>query len=355
MIVRPGGQAGPLVVYDLVARKRQVALPSGLVSADGRRFFSTRLERRSTIVTRSLLPSGRTAARTVLAGRYVLQGVSASAGRIVLARVGGPRGSTTLLVLDGRRWSVRHRQTLRGAYQVETFSPDGGRLFLVHWRANGYDLQTLDLATRRLRPTPLSADEDGEKMAGTAWAAVASRDGRWLLTLYLKPGAGSGFVHALDLRTGVGHCVDLPVRRVDVMALGASALVLSPDEQRLFVATPLLGRIFVVDLRTTSIASTARFTPLPATQFAFGLGPAGAVSRNGRMLVFGAGRLVWVYDVPYVRVRGPYAAAPKPTPATVVRRSVTGLGFLPDGRRLVVLRGDRRLVTLDAASGRPAP
>jgi hypothetical protein len=229
---------------------------------------------------------------------------------------------------------------LRGAYELETLSPDGNRLFLIHWRDNGYDLETYHLTTGRLRPTVMLEDGRPEKLVGQAWRGVATRDGRWLLTLYLK--GREAFVHALDLQHGIGHCVDLPAHG-DPLTLGASGLGLSPDERRLYVVNPILGRVFTIDLRRPRVARVARFEPwLGPDEVGLGASPNVAVSANGRTLYFNGNGLLWAYDVPYGRVRGPYPA----------RRWVMGLAFTPDDRRLVVFGGDGKTGTLDAATGR---
>ena len=127
------------------------------------------------------------------------------------------------------------------------------------------------------------------------------------------------------------------------MTLGASGLGLSPDQRRRYVVTPVLGRVFTIDLRRPRVARVARFeTWLGADEVGFGASPNVAVSKNGRTLYFNGNGLLWAYDAPYGRVRGPYPA----------RRWVMGLAFTPDDRQLVVLGGDGKTGALDAATGR---
>ena len=83
--------------------------------------------------------------------------------------------------IQGGRSSVR----LPGTYELESFSQNGRRLFLVHWHRSGsYDLQQYDRGSARLSPTRL--DEPDEKMTGLAMTAVETRDGSWLYTLYCE-------------------------------------------------------------------------------------------------------------------------------------------------------------------------
>ena len=337
--VRTNGERGPLRVYDIASGRNVVTLRPGIVSADRTRFVSVHtVERTTSYLSTHSLPDGTRLSWRKLPGRFGLAGVSRNGSRVVLVRVVERSHATTFVVLDGGR--IAHRVSLPGAYELETLSPDGNRLFLVHWRDNGYDLETYDLTTKRLRPTVMLEEGKPEKLVGQAWRGVATRDGRWLLTLYLK-GRGA-FVHALDLQRGIGHCVDLPLHG-DPMTLGASGLGLSPDQRRLYVANPVHGRVFTIDLRRPRVSRVARFEPwLGPDELGFGAAPNVAVSANGRMLYFNGNGLLWAYDIPYGRVRGPYPA----------RRWVLGLAFAPDDRRLVVLGGDGKTGMLDAATGR---
>ena len=47
-------------------------------------------------------------------------------------------------------------------------------------------------------PHAITDPSEPEPMTGTAWSSTGSRDGRWQLTLYLKPGGNTtdAFVHA---------------------------------------------------------------------------------------------------------------------------------------------------------------
>jgi hypothetical protein len=328
LLVRPSGQQGPLQAFDVATGARRFSLPSGLLSADGGTFASSaRAKVPRTTVARFDARTGRLRSAASVRGRWTVAGLSADGGRVVMAR--HTRRATELSVAGSR-------VLLRGNYEVEALSPDRKRLFLVHWRKRGYELKQLDLDSRRLSPTRL--DEPDEKMSGIATNAVATRDGRWLLTLYAK-GDGSSFVHALDLRSGIAHCIDLPLKGDYATAL-AAALALSPDEQRLYLASPLLGRVTTVDMRELKVTSVSRFRPLSAMAYTFGIGPSAAVSPNGRMLAFVSARMLWLVDTAYGVIRGPKA----------IRRYVLGVGFSADGRQAVAVTAHGR-VAFDAATG----
>jgi Tol biopolymer transport system component len=322
-------------VYDLRSGRKRFAFPSGMLSANGRAFVSAVQGEGGTRFVRFDTRTGRARALRTVPGIWTLVGVSADGRRIARFKF-RKRARGTTLTLDEPGGSQQVR--FPGTYQFESFSPDGRRLFLIHWHRTGsYDLQQYDRASARLSATRL--DEPDEKMEGQAQGAVQRRDGSWLYTLYWKVSGGT-FIHALDLRTGVAHCIDLPLRG-GLARVGASALALSPDEGRLYVASPLAGSATIVDLNALDVSSTARFRRVPEGNFLFGTGPSAAVSPNGRMLAFVTARKLWLMDTAYGLVRTPVR----------VGRTIVGVGFAPSGRRVVAIT-DRGHSEFDAATGR---
>ena len=273
--VFPSGRQGPLQAYDLRTGHKRFVLPSGMLSADGRVFVSAVQRHRKTRFVRYETRTGRGQALRTVPGVWGVVGVSADGRRIARFKF-RKRVRATVLTLDepGRSSSVR----LPGAYELESFSQDGRRLFLVHWHRSGsYDLQQYDRSSGRLSPTRI--DEPDEKMSGQAMGAVETRDGSWLYTLYGKLDGGT-FVHALDLRTGIAHCVDLPLHGV-LSTTAATALALSPDERRLYLANPIAGTVTRVDLGNFDVSSTARFRPMPAATSPTGSARAPQSPRTG--------------------------------------------------------------------------
>ena len=333
LVVRPMGPRGSLTAIDLLTGARRFSLPNGLLSADGGTYASSApVNAKRTTIGRYNARTGKLQAGLSLQGVWEVAGLTADGRRVALARHG--RRETLIGVADRR---LRIRKTLRGAFDVEALSPNGRRVFLVHWRKNGYRLEQLDLASNTLKPTLL--DEPDEKMSGAPMTAVATRDGGWLLTLYLKAD-GSSFVHALNLRTGVAHCVDLPLKG-DFVTVGSTALTLSPDERRLYLASPLLGRVTTVDLGRLRMIRTVRFraiksTPEPSP------GPSGAVSANGRMLAFTEDNTVWLYDTAFGVLHRPMRT----------RSTISGIGFAPGGRQLLAIASTGRVLAVDAATGK---
>jgi hypothetical protein len=334
-LIRPNGQQGPAEGHDLVTGARRFLLPSGVLAANGRTFVSTRNVKaaNTTIVRRYDARTGRLRSETTITGTWYAVAVSANAHNVALMKY--RRHGVVAGVADT---ALRFRRALRGNWEIEALSPDRARLFLIHWnRTGGYTLENVDTRSGRLSPTRL--DEADEKMSGLAQGAVATRDGRWLLTLYLKAN-GTTFLHALDLRTGLAHCIDLPLRGTP-STVGLTALTLSPDERRLYLASPFLGRVTTVDLDALRVSRVARFRRLPEAQLSSSVGPSAAVTPNGRMLAFSGTDRAWLYDTSFGVVRKP------------VRTfwEIRGIGFSPDGRRLMTLGLAWQAKAFDAATG----
>ena len=283
LVVRSNGMRGPLTAYSARTGRERFSLPAGGVAADGRTFVSAFSRKPATRVTVYDARTGTNRTSMRVGGIWALAGVSATGRFAAFTGRAARRRHTALRVVDVARRRVAWTTSLRGSYDVETVSRDGQRLFLVHYRKQGYDLELYDRRTRTLRGNP--DPEARGFMTGIPWTAIASRNGRWLLTVYVRSD-GHVFVHALDVRTGRPRCIDLPSHGSrgshDPASLGAAALALSPDERALYVANPLLGRVWTVDLGRSRVARTARFRPLPITRFVFGIGPVAAVSPSGR-------------------------------------------------------------------------
>jgi hypothetical protein len=332
--VRPNGHFGPLVLYDLETLRPDLRLPSGLRSADGQTFLAARATGSGTVLTRHVLPSGRIASRGVLPSRYGLAALSGDGKRAVLVDARPTPGRTRLAIVGTTRWTVLRRLDLRGSYGVEAVSPDGRRLFLIRYGNGGYNLRLYDLRTNRLAFTPLVEGAAGfRKMVGAAWTSVATRDGGWLLTLYIKPNGG-GFIHALDLRRAFGHCVDLPAGFVDASSIRTASLALSPDERRLYIAGPLAGRMLVVDLAGPRIARIVRFRSAERSGTRDIVGAA-TVSPREDTVAFAVDGKVWRYRLATDQVDAPVRVG-----------RVAALAFTANGRRLVVVRRDSPALVL---------
>jgi hypothetical protein len=338
LYVQPKGAGGVVDVYDPQSRRRVFSLPPGISTADGFWHVSALNRRASTVVSRYLLSTGSLEGSMVVDGRWRLEGVSPDGQYAALVR-----RRTEVVVVDVVRARVAHRLRLHGAFEVETVSQDGKRLFLIeHLRAvqgSRYRVRLFDLSRSELVSKPLRGPGEPSVMAGLAWSGIGSPDGRWLLTLYLNTGRNLAFVHALDLERSSPLCIFLPSGR-SFGALKRYGLTLSPDGSRLFATNPAIGAVAEIDLATRKVARTVRF---PAAVRAAGTRSlTGTISRNGRTLYFSPGRDLWAYDAAYGVVRGPYRTG----------GAVGGFGFGAGDRRVHALRADGRALSFDAATGR---
>jgi hypothetical protein len=227
-----------------------------------------------------------------------------------------------------------HAIDLRGSYDVDAVSNDGRRLFLIQYLRNGYLVRFYDIARHSLATRVLT--EKGAPMQGLAWNAVASPDGHYLFTLYLR-GDGAAEIHTLDLRRGTATCIDLP--RGDAMSIQRYALALSADGRTVFAANPTLRLVATVDVRTRRVV---RLTPFRGDGFGSTQSELAVSSHDGRTVYFTSGSELYAYDAAFHTVRGAYR----------IGAPATGLAFTAGDRRLLVIRNDRKALWLNAATGR---
>jgi hypothetical protein len=344
LFVQPDGPSGQLVAYDTKTGRPVFALPPGRASADGRTYAAAvpSARRSATVLVRYAVATGRLVRAWQVPGKWTLAAVSPTGRWAALAGRAGrvTRVALVDLVRTKRVGLIR----LRGNFEVETISADGRRLFLIeHLDARRYLVRLYDLRARRLASEPLRGG-DQRLMAGYAWSGIGSRDGRWLLTLYLDTARSHAFVHALDLVRTQPRCIDLPSHG-GFSRLRQYSLTLVPGGGRLLAANPALGVVAEIDLAAHRVARRARFTAAAGGEAAARRGRASllaAVSRNGRTLYFSNGTLLWAYDAAYAIVRGPYATGGE----------IVGLGYGAEDRRLHVVRKDGSMLSFVAATGR---
>ena len=328
--VRTSGPRGPLVAYGLESGRVNFALPAGIASADGRRYVTATRRHTSTTLRIYDARAGRYLRARSIAGGWNLGALSGNGRRIGLVRPA--RGATDIRLVDVSRGRAQNF-SLHGWFDIDAVANDGRRVFLIQYVNAGYLIRFYDLGRRQLAARVLT--EDAKPMAGTAWGAVASPDGRRLMTLYLR-GDNAAEVHTLDLVRGTAVCIDLPRGRT--AALRAYSLALAPDGRTLYAANPALGVVATVDLRSLRVVRVVRFRARTAADYP---SRAAAVSHDGRTVYFAAGRSTYAYDAAYRRVRGSYDAG----------GAVAGLAFGPSDWTLLVVRRDGRAIRLDAATG----
>ena len=146
----------------------------------------------------------------------LVEGTWAQGRRLVLASsIYDDARRTTFVVLDTRTLAPLRTIRLSGAFAFDALSPDGRRLYVLHYPqgVNGgirYVVRSVSLRTGRLEPGAIvDKTEPSERMSGIALARAWSRDRTWAYTLY-NGGTSHAFVHALNTRVRVARCIDLP-------------------------------------------------------------------------------------------------------------------------------------------------
>jgi hypothetical protein len=145
--------------------------------------------------------------------RAHLEGLTRDGRSLVVGSVAFGR-PTTFAVLDTRTLRVRQRFELPGSFAYDALSPDGKTLYLTQYvdrnTTSRYVVRAYDLVRGRLLPGRI-ADKTQQSwvMEGFATTRTSSAGGRWVYTLFMRPG-GYPFVHALDTVRGVAHCIGLP-------------------------------------------------------------------------------------------------------------------------------------------------
>jgi hypothetical protein len=107
--------------------------------------------------------------------------------------------------------TIKNAISLDGTFSYDALSPDGKVLYLTqHTSADDvthYVVRAYDLDSNTLRPGRIADKaQRGWVMQGFPAKRTATKDGRWVYTMYANP-SGYPFVHALDTVNGVAHCV----------------------------------------------------------------------------------------------------------------------------------------------------
>jgi hypothetical protein len=151
----------------------------------------------------------------VIALDHMASGLSTDGSTLVLInpRRSFSRARTSFVVLDASNLRTRAHIVLQGDFSFDALSPDGTRMYLIHYLSRQdptrYEVRALDVPSGKLLPTPIvDKSEPDERMAGLPITRATTADGRWAYTLY--DGAGhEPFVHALGTVNGEAHCIDL--------------------------------------------------------------------------------------------------------------------------------------------------
>jgi hypothetical protein len=248
--------------------------------------------------------------------------------------------SRTTIVIAGTELAEPQTIELDGNYEPEAFSTDGGSLFVIKYlpaRApTRYQVRRLDLGTGRVEGVYTPDAELQRAMGGTARIQAGSPDGRRLYTLYTvgspKDGTRYAFIHVLSLDELWAHCIDLPPEFATA-GESATALTVSPDGKRLYVADAKAGLLAEIDTDSLDVVRTT----------AIDLGSGGVAygaHDSGSTLYISSGRQVVAIDASTLTRQQSWQ----------MPQTVRGLQTTPDATRVYIGQNDR-IEVLDAATG----
>ena len=188
----------------------------------------------------------------------LLEGTFANARRVVLASsIYDDASRSTFVVLDTKTLRPVRTVVLRGSFAFDAVSSNGRRLYLLQFPGGvqggvRYVVRSVDLRTGKLEPGAIvDKTEPSERMSGIALARAWSRDGAWAYTLY-NGGTSHAFVHALNTRTRVARCIDLPWAGEAQSVLDGVGLAVTPS--RMLTLTGQSGAMLArIDTRTFAV------------------------------------------------------------------------------------------------------
>jgi hypothetical protein len=214
--------------------------------------------------------------------------------------------ATHLLLVDTSYKKSAKRFDLPGDFQFDAVSNDGQRIYLIEYlSSNSYRVRDFIIGSGQLDPNVVFDKTDGNAaMAGLRLSGVASRDGQWLYSVYIREHQGA-FIHALNLEGNIAICIDLPGSGYASSEDGFHwALAMSADGSHLYAANGAMGVVADVDTRngfpdlkrTVKIGTPAQSASLIQGVEAKGFGANGAVlTPDGRTLVTsGANGVMWI-------------------------------------------------------------
>lgn len=192
-------------------------------------------------------------------------GLSADGRTAVLAeRPASGRSRFALVDTEARR--IRRVVSLRGDFGFDAVSPDGSRVYVVHYLSRDrrrYAVQALKADDPKAAlETVVEKGEPGERMSGLPITRTTSPDGGWIYTLYDGAG-GEPFIHALQSAEQFTVCIDLHAlegrRDLGSLKLALDGVVLTVTDQR---RKPLV-RVNTESYEVTNVQAVGKNAPAP--------------------------------------------------------------------------------------------
>ncbi len=218
----------------------------GILSNDGKNRFVALSTGGGTAIARIAVKGGAVHGWATLDGEWGipqptfsatrLEGLTRDGKRLIVGSIGSA-SPARFAVINTQNLRVRENFSLDGHYAYDALSPDGKTLYLTQYvdadNASRYVVRAYDLEQQRLLPGRVAEKaQRGWVMEGFAVTRATSADGRWVYTLFMRPG-GYPFVHALDTVKGAAHCIGLPWRAGEQGALMNMRMTLAKGEDAL--------------------------------------------------------------------------------------------------------------------------
>jgi len=279
-----------------------------------------------------------------------------------------PVPSATHLLLVETSFGKPMRQfDLQGYFQFDAVSNDGQRIFLIQYISpTEYYVRQFDVGIKQLNPTIIFDKSDGgAAMAGLRLSGVASPDGHWLYSVYVRQDK-SPFIHALNLDGSlIAVCLDLPgsgyASNPDAFHW---SVAMNADGTHLYAANGATGTVEDIGI-DGGFPNPARAGRIGTSQTGgiFGVqnveakelgGNAAAVSPDGKTLVIGGSSgLFWVDTTSL-----------KATDHQLSDWNIWSLAMSPDGTSVYAVResgmiaeismsGSHQTTTFGGAPGQP--
>jgi hypothetical protein len=218
----------------------------GVLSRDGKHRYVAVSTGAGTAIERVAVHGGAVSGWATLDGEWGipqptmspgrLEGLTRDGKQLVVGAVGVGR-PTSFAVISTRDMRVDSRFELPGSFAYDALSPDGNTLYLTQYvdqdNVSRYVVRAYDLKNGMLLPGRVADKaQQSWEMQGFATTRTTSGDGRWVYTLFMRPG-GYPFVHALDTVRGVAHCIGLPWTAGDQAPLTTMRMTLTNGESKL--------------------------------------------------------------------------------------------------------------------------
>lgn len=366
LLVRPEGAVGSAIAFDKATRQPRFMLTPGLLTGDGKHYYSAYARLGKTafyefdlgtgLILKSYAMDGEWAlSKSSLTGHWLAfvkippkadeKQVAANAWQEEAPLKWGISGAanpnkesdTELQIYDTAAGRVARNIVLAGDYEVDTVSDDGKTLYLIHHFPDHYVVETFDIMTGTLEGEVNRKGED-EVMAGYAQGAVMTPDGKWLLTLYVSTARDEAFIHALDVAEKFAVCIDLPSENGSVDSLRQYALSISPDGRKMFATNAALGIVAEIVPEELQVTRQVHFTPSSRGAVAYDESSSqSVVADDGSTVFFTNGWEVWAYETGIGNVRS----------LGNIGTPIVGLGVGEDGKRLYVANASQQLDTFD--------